>query len=400
MAGTDSKAPAAMDRRLIIVAGAALVQFTTIGLMFSFGLFFDIFEETFGWSRTVLSTGTAVAFFMMGTLAMVAGRLSDRFGPRAVVAVAGAGYGLGYAMIAAIDAPWQLWLLFATFIGAGLSVHDVVTLSTIARTYERRRGVMTAVVKIGTAAGQFTIPLIAAWLILTLDWQTAIVALGAAGGVLLVLGAALMKPSVQMDQAAPKDLGVGVSVAEARRSSILWRICAIQFLFFPTLMTVPLHIVPHGTDLGMPLERAAWLLSVMAAASVLGRLMVGGFVDRIGGRRAYIMCFLPLIASLIALLFVQEPALLFATIALYGFAHGGFFTVVSPTVADYFGLKSHGALFGMVLFFGTIGGSVGPILAGRIFDVTGSYDTAFITLAVMAALGLALALTLPKPQSR
>ncbi|MEM6622967.1 MAG: MFS transporter [Pseudomonadota bacterium] len=389
-----------MDRRLIIVAGAALVQFTTIGLMFSFGLFFDIFEETFGWSRTVLSTGTAVAFFMMGTLAMVAGRLSDRFGPRAVVAVAGAGYGLGYAMIAAIDAPWQLWLLFATFIGAGLSVHDVVTLSTIARTYERRRGVMTAVVKIGTAAGQFTIPLIAAWLILTLDWQTAIVALGAAGGVLLVLGAALMKPSVQMDQAAPKDLGVGVSVAEARRSSILWRICAIQFLFFPTLMTVPLHIVPHGTDLGMPLERAAWLLSVMAAASVLGRLMVGGFVDRIGGRRAYIMCFLPLIASLIALLFVQEPALLFATIALYGFAHGGFFTVVSPTVADYFGLKSHGALFGMVLFFGTIGGSVGPILAGRIFDVTGSYDTAFITLAVMAALGLALALTLPKPQSR
>ncbi|MEM0989523.1 MAG: MFS transporter [Pseudomonadota bacterium] len=389
-----------MDRRLLIVAGAALVQFTTIGLMFSFGLFFDIFEGTFGWSRTVLSTGTAVAIFMMGTLAMVAGRLSDRFGPRAVIAVAGAGYGLGYAMIAAIDAPWQLWLLFATLIGAGLSVHDVVTLSTIARTYERRRGVMTAVVKIGTAGGQFTIPLIAAWLILALDWLIAIVALGAAGGVLLVLGAALMKPSVQIGQAAPKDLGVGVSVAEARRSSILWRICAIQFLFFPTLMTVPLHIVPHGTDLGMPLERAAWLLSVMAAASVLGRLMVGGFVDRIGGRRAYSLCFVPLIASLLALLVVSEPRFLFLTIALYGFAHGGFFTVVSPTVADYFGLKSHGALFGMVLFFGTIGGSVGPILAGRIFDVTGSYDTAFITLAVMAALGLALALTLPKPQRR
>ena len=69
---------------------------------------------------------------------------------------------------------------------------------------------------------------------------------------------------------------------------------------------------------------------------------------------------------------------------------------LKATVAEFFGLRAHGAIFGVVLFCGTIGGSVGPILAGRVFDLTGSYDIAFTTLAVMAATGLTLALSLPR----
>ena len=84
--------------------------------------------------------------------------------------------------------------------------------------------------------------------------------------------------------------------------------------------------------------------------------------------------------------------------ALYGFGHGGFFSVVSPTVAEYFGIQSHGALFGIILFFGTIGGAIGPILGGMVFDFSGNYDRPFITLAVLMALGLILVLTLPKTQ--
>jgi MFS family permease len=86
---------------------------------------------------------------------------------------------------------------------------------------------------------------------------------------------------------------------------------------------------------------------------------------------------------------------LFAAVPIYGFAHGGIFTVMSPTVAEYYGLQAHGAIFGFVLFFGAIGGAAGPILAGSIFDLMNSYDPAFATLAVLAALGLALALKLP-----
>jgi MFS family permease len=187
----------------------------------------------------------------------------------------------------------------------------------------------------------------------------------------------------------------GFGLREARRTRTLWMICAIQFSFFFTLTTIPLHIVVHGMDLGMTPALAAILLSVLAAASVVGRLSVGALVDRISGRRALILCFVPLIASLLAFLSISEPWALFAAVPIYGFAHGGFFTVMSPTVAEYFGLQAHGAIFGFVLFFGAVGGAAGPILAGRIFDLMGSYDTAFSALAVLAAMGLALVLRLP-----
>ena len=81
--------------------------------------------------------------------------------------------------------------------------------------------------------------------------------------------------------------------------------------------------------------------------------------------------------------------------AVYGFAHGGLFTVVAPTVAELFGTRAHGAIFGGIVFFGTLGAAVGPVLAGRIFDVTGSYEYAFTGLAVMATIGLALVISLP-----
>ena len=81
--------------------------------------------------------------------------------------------------------------------------------------------------------------------------------------------------------------------------------------------------------------------------------------------------------------------------ALNGFGHGGLFAVVYPTVGTYFGMREHGALFGTILFFGTISGSIGPILTGFIFDRFGSYDIAFLSLLGLMLAGLFLVLTLP-----
>jgi MFS family permease len=85
---------------------------------------------------------------------------------------------------------------------------------------------------------------------------------------------------------------------------------------------------------------------------------------------------------------------LFAVV--YGFAHGSLFTVISPTIAELFGTNSHGLLFGLVLFIGTLGGSVGPLLAGFLFDQTGTYQTGIIVLVLMSILGLFL-VTLLRP---
>lgn len=393
----QSDARNGVDPRYLVVFGACLIQFTTIGLLFSYSVLIKEFEAEFGWSRTLLSACQSLAFLMMGVLAIFSGRLSDRYGPRVVLLCTGVLYGVGYGLISQVNSPWQLFAIFGLFIGLGLASHDVVTLSTVARWFETRRGMMTGVVKVGTATGQMTIPPVAAFLIAALGWRTAVVVLGVAAVMLLLTAALAIRPApskVRQGTAGPRE---GLTFTEARRTREFWTLCAIQFLFFPTLTTVPLHIVVHGTDMGLTVAVAATLLSVTAAGSVVGRLTVGTLIDRITGRRAYVVCFVPLIGSLVAMSAISSPWPLFVTVAIYGFAHGGFFTVVSPTVAEYFGTRAHGTSFGAVLFFGTIGGAIGPILAGRAFDVTGSYTFAFIGLAAMAAIGLGLAVSLPRP---
>lgn len=271
------------DPRYIVVFGACLTQFTIIGLLFSYGLFFKVFETEFGWSRTILSSCASLAFLMMGVLAIFVGRLSDRYGPRAVLGVAGTLYGLGFGLISEVSEPWHLFLIFGLFIGLGMSTHDVVTLSTVARWFERRRGMMTGVVKVGTALGQIALPPLAAVLIVNLGWRSAAVTLGILAAMLLLAAALSMKKPPEAKPATSKaeenHFGFGAVV----RTRIFWSLCAIQFLFLPTLTTIPLHIVVHGMDLGMAAAIAATLLSVTGAASIVGRLAVGMFADRIGG---------------------------------------------------------------------------------------------------------------------
>ncbi|MBZ0127607.1 MAG: MFS transporter [Rhodobacteraceae bacterium] len=383
--------------RYAIVLGAGLTQFSVIGLFFAYGLFFKSFEVEFGWSRTLMSAVSALAVFMMGALAALTGRLADRFGPRPVLLVSGLCYGLGYALISQITAPWQMFLLFGTLLGAGLSTHDVVTLSTVARWFEKKRGIMSGVVKVGTALGQVTLPPLAAVLIVAYGWRNAAVILGVGAGIVLMTAALMMSHPRSIPASGGAVVRSSTDFAAARRSRLFWTLCAIQFLFFPAVIAIPMHIAVHGMDLGMTSARAATLLSVIGGASVAGRLAVGLLVDRIGGKRAMTLCIGILATSLALLVVAVSPIWLYAVLAGYGIAHGGMFTVVSPTVAGYFGMRAHGAIFGAVLFSGTIGGSIGPVLTGLVFDLTGSYQLAFAGMATLAAIGLGLAITLPKP---
>ncbi len=119
----DAKSPRHhLDKRYLIVLGACLTQFTVIGLLFSYGLFFKAFEAEFGWSRTLLSSGMSFAFIVMGVLAFFGGRLSDCYGPRLVLAVAGTLCGMGYALLPQVTQPWQLFAIFGLFIGVGIEV--------------------------------------------------------------------------------------------------------------------------------------------------------------------------------------------------------------------------------------------------------------------------------------
>ena len=186
---------------------------------------------------------------------------------------------------------------------------------------------MTGVVKVGTATGQMVLPLLAALLMGIVGWRYAALALGYGGAALLLIAAFSMSAPPKSRAPAGSAERRGPPFAVVRRGRAFWTLCLMQFLFFPSLVTVPLHIAVHGIDLGMTRTAAATLLTVIGAASIVGRMSVGTFADRIGGRNSYILSLMLLVAALLLLLAVEAHGPLFAAVAVYGFAHGGLFTV-------------------------------------------------------------------------
>ena len=385
----------------VIAASCFAIQAVGIGTYFSYGVLFNPLIAEFGWSRAVVAGASSIAFLLMGILGIGVGRLNDRIGPRKLMTVTGVFFGLGYLLLFKLDAIWQLYVFFGIIFGIGLSSIDVIALTTIARWFVKKRGFVTGIVKVGTGAGQMTIPFLASILILRYGWRYSCVIIGLAVLVILVAIAQLMRrdPSLMglsPDGDAQGSAGSAISAAEgltlheALRTRQFWTLCAAFLAVVFCLMIVMVHIVPLAHDIGFSTTRAAGILSTIGGVSMAGRFISGLAIDRVGSKKVMLFCFILLIAALLWLQMAKTLWMLFFFAAIYGIAHGGFFTTLSPIVAEFFGIKSHGALFGIAMFNGTLGGAIGPFLAGYIFDVTAGYAAAIWICWLVAAIGFVL----------
>ena len=389
----------------VIVAACFCIQSIGIGTYVTYGVFFNPLIEEFGWSRATIAGANSMAFLLMGLLGIVVGRLNDRIGPRNLMTVTGLTFGLGYMLMSKLGAVWQLYLCYGVVVGIGLSSIDVLPLTTTARWFIRKRGIMTGIVKVGTGAGQLAMPLITSMLIMRYGWRTSYLIIGAAVMIILVSVAQLLKrdpsqmglmPDGDEERAGEKPEGSadGFSLSEALRTRQFWTICCVSVAIVFCLMSILVHIVPHAQDIRISATSAASVLAMIGGVSMAGRFFTGISIDRIGSKRVMIYCFGLLIVALVWLQTSQELWMLYVFATVYGVAHGAFFTAISPIVAEFFGIRSHGALFGIVAFSGTVGGAMGPFLTGYIFDVTAGYSLAFWLCVLMSALGLAMIVSL------
>ncbi len=385
----------------VIVAASFAIQLICIGTFFTYGIFFKPLLDEFGWSRAMISGASSVTMLFVGFVGVFAGRLNDRFGPRLIMVVSGLFLGGGCLLMSQLQAPWQLYLFLGVIIGTGMASHDVVTLSTVARWFVRKRGMMTGIVKVGTGAGQLMVPLIATALIVAYDWRNSYLIIGATALILFALVAQLFRRDPQQMGLLPDGADrvvstvaasaeSGLLLREAFRTRQFWIICLAYFSAIYCLLTIVVHIVPHATDVGISATGAAGVLSTIGGVSMVGRFTMGTASDRIGGKRAMIICFIILMASFLWLLVIRELWMFYLFAVVYGFAHGGFFVLISPMTAGLFGTRAHGVIFGTMYLAGTLGGAAGPWLAGHIFDITQSYQIVFWILLILSATGLLL----------
>ena len=137
----------------VIAAACFGIQALGIGTHVAFGVFFKPLIAEFGWARAILSGAPAAALFLSSLLGIFVGRLNDRFGPRIIMAVTGCFFGLGFLLMSRLETVWQLYLFYGVVAGIGLSSVDVISLSTTARWFKKRRGRAAMSLRSGGCSG-------------------------------------------------------------------------------------------------------------------------------------------------------------------------------------------------------------------------------------------------------
>jgi len=376
----------------VIVVVAFMLQAVGWGVFNSMGVFFKPFMDEFGWSRALISSAFSLAMLVCGMSSILQGRLSDRFGPRVVMAVGGVFLGIGYLLMSQVSHFWHVYLYCTVIIGFGISGTDVVMLSTTSRWFLRFRGL---------------VPLLLNWLIVRYGWRITFLSLGILSLLTYVcLAQFLVRDPGKMglwpdnekrvSHAPDPEPEKGINTEQAVRTMSFWTICVAYILALFCLATMLLHVVPHVIDMGFSSTSGAQILSTVGAVSILGRFVMGGTADRIGTKSVLVICFMCLTVGLFWLQISDRFWMMVVFAFLHGFAHGGLFAIVAPITAEYFGTRSHGELFGIVTFVSTFGAASGPVLAGFVFDATGSYQMVFRILTGVSVAGLICAISLKR----
>jgi MFS family permease len=390
-----------------IVIAAMIIMAASFGTFLSFGVFFKPILNEFGWSRAVLSGVLAVSLVVQGLLGILAGRLADKFSSRIIITIGGAITGISYLLTSQVDSIWLLYAFQGAMLGTGISTIVVPLNVTLSRWFIKRRALVTGIVLAGTGIGSFIVPPLAEWLISEYGWRMTYIIIGILMIIICVVFAQFIKR-------APSDMGLRpdgaikdensqthrsspkYSLKEATRTSYFWIVTALYFCLGFYRLIVLTHLVPLITDMGISAAIAAWVLSVNGIFNIAGRITMGFVADKIGDRRNFIIGFSILTAAMFLLIPANEEWMFFLFAVLFGFAHAGIGSSEAPLLASLFGLKSLGLIYGVVSLGLLVGAALGPYLGGYIYDITSSYQWAFIITAIIGFIGILLSWLIPK----
>jgi MFS family permease len=261
---------------------------------------------------------------------------------------------------------------------------------------------MTGIVAAGSGMGALTGPPVAIRLVSIYGWRVSYAILGSVVLLGVVLLAQLIKKGpAQVGQVAVGENQIGqqgsppgaegLSLRETLHSPRFWVFFPTGFCYGYCVFAIMVHMVPHAIEMNISAIRAANILATIGGLSILGKVLLGRAGDIIGSRYILMLGFILMGAALIWLVPAKTAWMLFSSAGFFGFAFGGIAVSHSPLIAELFGLRSHGLIFGVLNISVMIGAATGPLLTGYLFDMTNSYQTAFLLCATISFIGIILA---------
>jgi MFS transporter, OFA family, oxalate/formate antiporter len=386
----------------VVVGAASSVLFVAYGAQFSFGVFFCALLEEFGWSRAALSGVFSVYTFSYGTLAFVSGGLTDRWGPRVVIAAGGILLGAGWIAMSFTRSLWQPYAFYGVIAALGMSTAFVPCGATVARWFVRRRGLAAGIASAGGSLGAFALAPLAQLLVSKLGWRWAYAIFGTGILVMLNVLAPFLKRDPESMELAP-DGGPSrpaahavmpgrrdYTVRQAMRSRAFWVLLALFTATWIPVFTPLVHLVPLARGLGVEPMLAATLVSALGLAAIAGRVALGTLSDRAGRRPALALSLGLQVAAFLGFAGAGSLSSLYLAAIVFGFSYGAVGALFPAVVADFFGRRHAGGLVGLMFAMSGSMSAWGPLGAGFIYDRTGSYGSAWLASAALNAVALGL----------
>ena len=394
-----------------IVLGALTVcMLAGSGLRSVFGVYIKPMEAEFGWTRGALSGAAAVSLLLLGAVGPFVGRLADRWGPRNVIAISLFVLALGAIGSSFIQKLWHVYVMTGVFMALGAGGVALTTGSTVvARWFEARRGLAIGIAAGGMSAGQLIVIPLATALTVWFGWRTSFLWLGI-GLLVLVLPVCLALirnnpedrgarpygatgPAPTRAEAEATRVAGRVGVSEAAQTLPFWLLMGTFFVCGYTSNGMVLtHFMPHALEHNFTAFQASSALGVMGAMNIMGTLASGWICDRFGRRGPLATYYFVRGVSLLFLLYVWNVPSLHLWAALFGL---NYISTVPPTTtltANIYGRYSVGELSGWIFFAHQVGSALGAALAGWVFELTGTYSSAFASAAVLAFVAAGLAM--------
>lgn len=356
-------------------------------------------QADFGVARADASLPYTLLMIGFGLGGVLMGRLADRFGVMVPLLIGAVGLGLGYAAAAMACNIWMFTLAHGFLIGLlGSSATFAPLLADTSLWFVRRRGIAVAVCASGNYVGGAIWPPVVQHFVETVGWRHTYLGLGLFSVITMAGLALLMRKRPPMAVAAPinrnfaaspSSLPFGLPPGKAQALLCIAGVACCVAMAMPQV-----HIVSYCTDLGYGAARGAEMLSLMLACGVVSRLVSGVICDRIGGLRTLLLG--SALQGIALLMFLPFNGLvsLYLIAALFGLFQGGIVPSYAIIVREYFVPAEAGARVGTVIMATMFGMALGGWMSGKVFDLTGSYQAAFLNGIAWNLLNLGIALFL------
>ncbi len=385
----------------VIVAAAFCLIFLDGLLLYTFGIFKPHVRESVKLSETVVASIFSLRCITLAFSMPLAGKLAERYEPKWLIVAGGALAATGVFLAGRADTITELYIFFGVMVGLGDGAFYTLPVAIISRWFKKNRALAIGIATTGLPVSGLILSPLSAWLIYSYGLQSAFSSIAIMIFAISLFGFLLRKDPAEIGQVPigadsgeiPGDASVAISVKalDAIRHRDFWMLYMIFWAGFNTFLIVVVNLYHFSVDSGLSTVAAAIPPALIGVGSIFGRIFFSGYVLRFFNEQKVLrICYFFQASTILLILFFGGTWAFYLFGFLFGFFYSGWVPIFPIILANLYGLRELGTIFG---FFGSgfsLAALTGPIIVGTLLDSTGSYTIMFAVAAIFCLCATAM----------